>query len=121
MMKFGGYFPMHKEIPPLPEYHYEEADPAPVSINALDNKAHAQILQDHMTNDWRDVIPRISVPVLVIAGEASHLSTPKTCKWYEDTLQDGRVVFIPAEKYGVHEMHLYSPEMFNEEVRLFLI
>ena len=29
MMKFGGYFPMHKEIPPLPEYHYEEADPAP--------------------------------------------------------------------------------------------
>lgn len=117
---FGDYFPMHKPCPPFPEYHYEEADPQPVGLGELDNKKHAQLLQDHMTNDWRDVIPRIKSPVLVIAGEASHLSTPRTCKWYEEQLQDGRVVFISAEDFGVHEMHLYSPEIFNREVVNFL-
>ncbi len=27
---------------------------------------------DHIVNDWRDVIPRITIPTLIIGGARSH-------------------------------------------------
>ena len=118
---FPSYFPPHKQCPPFPEYPgYPAADPAPVNLMFLDNHKHARILQDHMTNDWRDIIPQIKVPVLLIAGEASHCSTPKSCAWFQSQLPQSELVFIPAEEYGVHEMHLYSSERFNQAAVEFL-
>lgn len=118
---FGTYFPMHKAISAFPEYSYPEADPAPAALISLDHMKHARILQDHMTNDWRDILPQIKVPVLLIAGEASHCSTQRSCAWMQSQLQNSELLFIPAEQFGVHEMHLYSPEIFNRAVIEFLL
>ena len=118
---FGDYFPPHNTCPPFPEYSYPAADPVPVDLLSMDNKKHAMILADHMTNDWRDVIPTITAPSLIIAGMASHCSTPKSCEWLHESIKGSQLcVFIP-EEYGVHEMHLYNPEKFNRVVTEFLL
>ena len=117
---FFSYFPPHSETPPFPEYNYPEADPAPVNMLSLDNKKHARILQDHMTNDWRDILPQIKVPVLYIGGMASHCNTPNSVAWMKSQMPQAETMMIAPEDFGVHEMHLYAPEIFNEAVLKFL-
>lgn len=118
---FGDYFPPHAQTPPLPDaFHYPEADPEPLNLLALDNKKHAVLLADHLSNDWRDVVKTIKVPTLLIAGRASHCSTEESIAWLHQNIADSQVVWFSAEEYGVHEMHLYSPEKFNRVVLDFL-
>jgi pimeloyl-ACP methyl ester carboxylesterase len=117
---FNDYFPMHAQIPDVPEYNYPEADPPATNLMSLDHKKHAVLLQDHMTNDWRDVLPTIKVPVLLIGGMASHCTTPKSIEWQHQQIKNSRVEIFTAEEYGVHEMHAYNPEKFNKLVIEFL-
>lgn len=118
---FETYFPSHAKCPPVPEYDYPAPDPAPVNFLTLDNRKHARILYDHMTNDWRDVLPTITVPTLIIAGMAGHCSTKKSCGWQHEIIKGSKLCVFTPEEYGVHEMHSCSPEKFNRVVTDFLL
>lgn len=118
--RFPEYFPPHAALPEPPEYFYPEADPAAVNPFTMDKHKHAILLADHMTNDWRDVIPTIKVPTLLIGGLASHCTTPGSLAWMHENIKDSEVVTFSPEEFGTHEMHLYNPEKFNRVVIDFL-
>lgn len=120
---FFSYFPPHKECPPLPEREVpvpDPSDPEPVLITTKDNKMHARLLYDHMTNDWRDVIPTIHVPTLIMSGEASHCSTKESWSWLNENIMGSQLAVFKAEELGQHEMHKTNPEKFNKVVIDFL-
>ena len=80
----------------------------------------ARLIVDHFFNDWRDVIPQITVPTLYISGDVGHATNEKCCKWIVDHIPGSKWVRFSAEEYGTHMMMINSPEKFNREVLSFL-
>lgn len=79
----------------------------------------AKLLADHCTQDWRDVIPRIGVPTLVIGGEASFFPTDSQL-WIGRQIADSQVTVVGADEGGSHFMFLENPAFFNEVVTQFI-
>lgn len=119
--RFGEYFPPHAEVPEPPEFYYPKADPPAINPFTMDKHKHAMLLADHMSNDWRDIIPTIKVPTLLIGGLASHCTTPASIAWMNGQIAGSQVVTFEPEEFGVHEMHLFNPEKFNRVVLDFLL
>ncbi|MFF7209651.1 alpha/beta hydrolase [Streptomyces sp. NPDC008238] len=69
-----------------------------VAQNRLLPPRHAATLHlDHWGGDWRDVLPRIDVPTLVIGGELSFFP-PGTTEWVASLIPGARAhVFSAAE------------------------
>jgi non-heme chloroperoxidase len=85
----------------------------------LPRKSAADLLINHCTQDWRDVIPRISKPTLVIGAKGSFF-TPKSQEWIGKQIKGSKVVIFEAEEGGSHFMFLENPEKFNGVVKEFL-
>lgn len=79
----------------------------------------AKLLADHCTQDWRDVIPRISVPTLIVGGEASFFS-PDSQLWIGRQISGSQVTIFGADEGGSHFMFLENPAFFNEVVAQFI-
>lgn len=79
----------------------------------------ADLLFDHLHNDWRDAIARIDVPTLVIGGEAS-IFTAASQRWIADRIPGAEVDIVPADQGGSHFMFLENPSRFNGRVMRFL-
>ncbi len=56
----------------------------------------AKLVMDHMINDWRDTLPRIAVPCLLLAGDRSYASTQESNQWMADNMPDCKYVQIPG-------------------------
>jgi pimeloyl-ACP methyl ester carboxylesterase len=68
-------------------------------------------------HDVRDVLPRMSVPTLLLYGEQDVRSPAAVAEAMHTQIAGSRLVFMP----GVGHMgNLESPELFNAEVRDFL-
>ncbi|MFD8073427.1 alpha/beta fold hydrolase [Streptomyces sp. NPDC059718] len=82
--------------------------------------AHAAaLLLDYVHNDWRDVLPRVGVPTLVVGGEASMLS-PAVAPEVAACIPGAQCrVFTEREK-GSHLMFWENAAGFNEVVARFL-
>jgi len=80
----------------------------------------AQILRDHLYQDWRDVIPRITVPVLIVSGDISHISTVESNEWVHRSLEKSTWIRFSKDEYGTHFLHHNSSKKFNREVIKFL-
>jgi pimeloyl-ACP methyl ester carboxylesterase len=79
----------------------------------------ARLVVDHVMQDWRDLVPRIEVPTLVIAGEVSHVD-PASQRWIADRIPGSQLrVFTEAEG-GAHFPFYERPEPFAEAVLAFL-
>ena len=79
----------------------------------------ATLLYNKSIQDWRDVIPRISVPTLVIGGKASH--TPwKSQAWIHDQIPNSELVLFDEDEGGHHFMFISCPDKFNQVVATFL-
>jgi pimeloyl-ACP methyl ester carboxylesterase len=66
--------------------------------------------------DQRDLLPRITVPVLLIWGELDARSPLTVAHQFEQAIPDTRLVVIP----GVgHVCNLEQPDQFNNAVRQF--
>ncbi|KAK0641379.1 Alpha/Beta hydrolase protein [Cercophora newfieldiana] len=91
-----------------------------VEQNKKMSDAHAAaLLTDHSFRDWRDVIPRITVPTLVIGGEAS-LVPAAAIEWIAKQIPGAKAeIFTKAEK-GSHFMFWENPEKFNAVVKEFV-
>ena len=79
----------------------------------------ARLWVDNLTQDWRDVIPRINIPTLVFGGRASFIN-PKSQEWIGQQIPGVRVEIFDAHEGGSHFMWLENPTKFNEIVRAFM-
>lgn len=71
----------------------------------------SRLLLDHAMQDWRDVLPRIDVPTLVVGGEVSHVS-PASQAWTAEHIQGARLRVFTAEEGGSHFPFFERPAMF---------
>lgn len=79
----------------------------------------AKLLVDHCMQDWRDTIPRIDVPTLVVGGEASFF-TPRSQQWIASQIPGGQAVIFGANEGGSHFMFMENPGKFNAIAEAFI-
>jgi non-heme chloroperoxidase len=77
----------------------------------------ATLFLDHALQDWRDVLPLITVPTLVLGGTSS-LFPPAASKAIAKAIPNATARII--EDRGSHFAFWENPEAFNREVREFL-
>ncbi|KAI8961798.1 alpha/beta-hydrolase [Daldinia sp. FL1419] len=80
----------------------------------------AALLADHAAIDWRDVLPRIDVPVLIFAGEGNVSPTPAAANWMAKQVKNGRAEIFKKEERGSHFLFLENPEKFNRVLEEFM-
>ncbi|OIK24991.1 hypothetical protein VT52_023825 [Streptomyces malaysiense] len=89
-----------------------------VARNLLLPREYAgRLLLDNVMQDWRDVLPRITVPTLVIGGSDSVI--PAAAARSVASAVPGAVVRILRERAS-HFAFWENPVAFNREVRAFL-
>jgi non-heme chloroperoxidase len=79
----------------------------------------AALLYNHVTQDWRDVIPRISLPTLVVGGRISVVPWQSQV-WIHDHIVGSRLEIFEEEERGNHFMFIEAPEKFNRLLKEFL-
>jgi pimeloyl-ACP methyl ester carboxylesterase len=79
----------------------------------------ARLLLDHIMQDWRDVLPRIDVPTLVLAGEVSHVA-PASQEWTAAHIPDARSRVFSKDEGGAHFAFFQEPAPFCDAVTTFV-
>ena len=85
----------------------------------MPRKLSAQLVLDHVFNDWRDVLPRIALPTLCVGAEGSNVP-PDCMRWAASVIPGAEVEIFPADEGGSHFMFMENPERFNRRLRAFL-
>ncbi|HEX5751792.1 MAG TPA: alpha/beta hydrolase [Archangium sp.] len=81
--------------------------------------AAARLLVDHCGQDWRDLIPTLDVPTLVVGGEVS-IFHPRSQQWIARQIPGAQLSIFSASEGGSHFMFLENPDKFNQLVLDFL-
>lgn len=79
----------------------------------------ARLLINNATQDWRDTIPTITVPTLVISGRASQVPW-QSQQWIHQQIKGSQFEIFDGEEGGSHFMFLEASEKFNARVGAFL-
>jgi non-heme chloroperoxidase len=79
----------------------------------------ARLLYDHATNDWRDVLPHLDIPTLIVGGKASLVGW-RSQVWMGTQIPGSRVVIFEEAEGGNHFMFMENPEKFNHIVKEFM-
>lgn len=79
----------------------------------------ADLLFSHCTNDWRDILPRIDRPTLVIGGSVSHVN-PLSQRYVASRIDGALYHEFGAEEGGAHYPFLEAPAAFNRVIAGFL-
>jgi pimeloyl-ACP methyl ester carboxylesterase len=79
----------------------------------------ATLLIDHANNDWRDVLPRIDVPTLLVAAKGS-LFNADGIRWIATQIPGAECRIFEVEELGSHFMFWENPKLFNGVVDDFL-
>jgi 3-oxoadipate enol-lactonase len=87
------------------------------SMAALRVESYKQALQAIVTTDFRAVLPRISVPTLVIVGEEDAVTPPAEAEFLAEHIPGAELVTIPG---AGHLTNLEAPETFNTILEAFL-
>jgi pimeloyl-ACP methyl ester carboxylesterase len=85
----------------------------------MSDEHSATLLIDHAFKDWRDVLPRITVPTLVLAGDLS-LFPASGVEWVAAQIPGARHYTFPAAEKGCHFAFWENPDKFNEVVEGFI-
>lgn len=72
----------------------------------------AKLLYNHASQDWRDLIPRIGLPTLVIGGRAS-LIPCAAAAWTAQHIPGAQLELFQASEGGQHFTFLENPGKFN--------
>jgi non-heme chloroperoxidase len=72
----------------------------------------ATLLYNHCHQDWRDVIPRITLPTLVVGGRVS-LVPWKAVAWTAGQIAGARLEIFEEAEGGQHFMFVENPQKFN--------
>ena len=88
-------------------------------IVKLPRRHAADLLYNHCTLDWRDVIKTIRLPSLVVGAEASIFSA-ESQRWIAAQIPGAAVKIFAANEGGSHFMCYENPAKFNALVEAFL-
>lgn len=72
----------------------------------------ATLLYNHATQDWRDLIPRLALPTLVVGGRVSVVPW-RSQKWIAQQVPGARLEIFEEEEGGNHFMFIEGHEKFN--------
>ncbi|MFI0240409.1 alpha/beta fold hydrolase [Streptomyces sp. NPDC016845] len=81
--------------------------------------AGVPLLFDHCAQDWRDVLPRVDVPTLVIGCDGSHVS-PDSQRYVARRIPHAQLHIFPTDVASSHYPFLENPPAFNAVVDKFL-
>ncbi|KAL1903468.1 hypothetical protein Sste5346_000095 [Sporothrix stenoceras] len=92
-----------------------------IEQNKKMSDAHAAtLLINHAFADWRDVLPRIDIPALILSGDAS-LNNATAIAWAASQIPGAqKYTFTVAEK-GSHLVFWENPERFNQIIQDFVM
>ena len=76
----------------------------------------ARLELHHWLTDWRDIIPAINIPTLIISGRKSFINW-KSQVWNNEKISDSKIEIFED---GGHFMFFEEPEIFNKVVREFV-
>jgi non-heme chloroperoxidase len=79
----------------------------------------ATLLYNHSTQDWRDLIPRIELPTLVVGGRVSVVPW-RSQEWIAQQIPGARLEIFEEEEGGNHFMFIEAPGKFNDIVAEFV-
>ncbi|KAE9967832.1 hypothetical protein BLS_006156 [Venturia inaequalis] len=79
----------------------------------------ATLLVEHAGNDWRDVLPTIGVPTLVIGAETSIFGS-EGLSYIAGKIKGAGLRIFSKEEKGNHFMFWENPDLFNRVVEMFL-
>jgi non-heme chloroperoxidase len=79
----------------------------------------ATLLYNHATQDWRDLIPRIAVPTLVVGGRVSIVPWQSQA-WVAAQVPGARLEIFEADEGGNHFMFIENYRKFNDIVAEFV-
>ncbi len=88
-------------------------------IRATPAFAAVPLLFDHCAQDWRDVLPRIDVPSLVLGCDGSHVD-PGSQRFVAEQVPGAQLHVFPVEVASSHFPFLENPGEFNAVVEKFL-
>ncbi|MEJ1112334.1 MULTISPECIES: alpha/beta fold hydrolase [unclassified Kribbella] len=71
----------------------------------------SELLRDHALQDWRDVLPHIDVPTLVIGGEVSHVASTSQA-WIASQIPGAQLKVFSKDEGGAHFPFFESPKDF---------
>ncbi|WP_020661069.1 alpha/beta fold hydrolase [Amycolatopsis benzoatilytica] len=81
--------------------------------------AGVPLLFDHCAQDWRDVLPRINVPTLVIGCDGSHVH-PDSQRYIAERVPNAELHIFPTTEASSHFVFLENPSAFDAIVEKFL-
>jgi 3-oxoadipate enol-lactonase len=87
------------------------------SMAALRVESYRQALHAIVTTDFRSVLPKITVPTLVIVGEEDIVTPPSASEFLAKNTPGAALVKIPG---AGHLTNLEKPEMFHAALEPFL-
>jgi 3-oxoadipate enol-lactonase len=87
------------------------------SLAALRKEPYKQALHAIITTDFRPVLPRITVPTLVIVGEEDQVTPPSASEFLVKNITGASLVKIPG---AGHLTNIEKPEVFNSALETFL-
>jgi non-heme chloroperoxidase len=85
----------------------------------MENQSSAALLLDHAKNDWRDVLPTINVPTLVVGAKGSVFGH-QGLEWIASQIKGSKCEIFEIENGGSHFMFWENPHGFNSVLEDFL-
>jgi len=83
------------------------------SVAACDMRTYLGTMVELLRADCDDVLPRVRVPTLLVAGEADRMVRLETIRKMADRIADAEVLVVPRSG---HYCLLEEPELINERV-----
>ena len=77
------------------------------------------LMYNHCHTEWRDLIPRINLPTLIISGRASAIPW-KSQEWIHRQIKGSQFEVFEESEGGQHFMFIENPEKFNRLVMEYL-
>jgi len=85
----------------------------------MSRKDSAILMRNHAYQDWSDVIPRLTLPTLIVGGRVS-LIPWKSNVWISQQIKGSRLEIFEEAEGGQHFMFVQNPEKFNRIVADFI-
>jgi non-heme chloroperoxidase len=84
-----------------------------------DPAAMMQVMYDHASNDWSDVLQhKLTMPVAIFTGEYS--ANLPSQQWAQRVMPDARLYVYTKQEQGDHFLMFKNPFKFTQDLRAFL-
>ena len=86
-------------------------------IDKCPPKVRADVMSDHTHIDWRDLLPRVTLPTLVCVGRQSKIFPPQGSAYVGEHIPGAETVYF---EHSGHMPFYEEPERFNAAVAAFV-